>query len=54
MDWISVVPLVAMAIALLLQPKLAATLARKGWGAHLLDLNSIGIIEREVVPDSGS
>lgn len=51
-DWISVAPLAATAIALLLRPKLAATLARKGWGAHLLDLNSIGIIEREVVPDS--
>jgi predicted ATP-grasp superfamily ATP-dependent carboligase len=54
MDWISVAPLVAMAIALLAQPKLAATLARKGWGAHLLDLSSIAIVEREVVPDSAS
>jgi hypothetical protein len=52
MDWISVVPLAATAIALLWRPKLAATLARKGWGAHLLDLDSIRTIEREAMPDS--
>jgi hypothetical protein len=47
LDWISAIPLVMTAIALLLTPKLAATLARRGWGAHLLDLDSIRLIERE-------
>jgi hypothetical protein len=35
------------AIALLTRPKLAATLPKTGWGAHLLDLKSIRTIERE-------
>jgi predicted ATP-grasp superfamily ATP-dependent carboligase len=46
-DWVSIVPLATIAIALLVRPKLAATLAKKGWGAHLLDLGSIRIIEGE-------
>lgn len=46
-DWVSIVPLAMTAIALLARPKLAATLAKTGWGAHLLDLNSIRTIERE-------
>jgi hypothetical protein len=41
------VPLAMMAFFLLLAPKLAVTLARGGWGGHLLDLGSIGMIERE-------
>lgn len=44
-DWISVVPLVAMAIGVLAAPQTVVTLARKGWGAHLLDLRSIRRIE---------
>jgi predicted ATP-grasp superfamily ATP-dependent carboligase len=52
MDWISAAPPAAITIALLLRPKLAVTFARKGWGAHLLDVNSIGIIEREAVSGS--
>jgi hypothetical protein len=47
LDWISAVPLLATAISLLVVPKLAATLANKGWGAHLLDIGSVGIIESE-------
>jgi predicted ATP-grasp superfamily ATP-dependent carboligase len=47
LDWISAVPLAMMAFFLLLAPKLAVTLARGGWGGHLLDLGSIGMIERE-------
>ena len=44
-DWISVVPL-AMTVALLLaSPKSALKLARGGFGAHLLDLKSIRMIE---------
>jgi predicted ATP-grasp superfamily ATP-dependent carboligase len=51
LDWISMVPLAMMALALLLQPRWGATLAKKGWGAHLLDLDSIAIITREDFPD---
>jgi hypothetical protein len=47
LDWISAVPLAMIAILLLLAPKLAVTLARGGWGGHLLDLGSIRRIERE-------
>jgi biotin carboxylase len=47
LDWISAVPLAMIAIVLLLAPKLAVTLARGGWGGHLLDLGSIRRIERE-------
>ncbi len=46
-DWISAVPLAMTAILLLLAPKLAIRLARGGWGAHLLDLRSIRLIESE-------
>jgi hypothetical protein len=54
LDWLSAVPLMALAFALLLQPRLAANLARKGWGAHLLDLASIAMIERPDFPASPS
>ena len=47
LDWISAVPLAMTAIFLLVAPKLAVTLARGGWGAHLLDLGSIRLIESE-------
>jgi predicted ATP-grasp superfamily ATP-dependent carboligase len=47
LDWISVVPLAMIAILLLLAPKLGVTLARGGWGSHLLDLGSIRLIESE-------
>jgi biotin carboxylase len=51
LDWVSLVPLAMIALALLLQPRLGATLANKGWGAHLLDLDSIAIIARDDFPD---
>jgi predicted ATP-grasp superfamily ATP-dependent carboligase len=44
-DWISAVPLAMIALALLVDPKLAATLPKKGWGAHLLGAESIRLIE---------
>jgi predicted ATP-grasp superfamily ATP-dependent carboligase len=47
LDWISAVPLAMTAILLLVEPKLALTLTRAGWGAHLLDLRSIRLIESE-------
>jgi len=45
LDWISTVPLAMMTLFLLIVPKLAVTLARRGWGAHLLDVRSIRLIE---------
>ena len=47
LDWLSAVPLAMIATLLLIAPKLAIRLARGGWGAHLLDLGSIGLIARE-------
>jgi len=44
-DWISAVPLAVTAALLLASPKSAVKLARGGFGAHLLDLNSIRMIE---------
>jgi predicted ATP-grasp superfamily ATP-dependent carboligase len=47
LDWVSAVPLAITVITLLIAPRLAVRLARAGWGAHLLDLRSIGLIESE-------
>jgi hypothetical protein len=47
LDWISAVPPAMTALALLAVPKLAATSARGGWGAPLLDAASIRQIERD-------
>jgi hypothetical protein len=44
-DWISAVPLAVTAALLLASPKSAIKLARGGFGAHLLDLKSIRVIE---------
>jgi predicted ATP-grasp superfamily ATP-dependent carboligase len=44
-DWLSAVPLVVTAALLLASPKSAIKLARGGFGAHLLDLGSIRVIE---------
>jgi hypothetical protein len=46
-DWLSAVPLAMMAMALLAAPKLGASFARRGWGAHLLDPASVRQIESE-------
>lgn len=46
-DWVSVVPLAMMAVALLIAPGWEAHLAQRGWGAHLLDRESMGLIESE-------
>jgi predicted ATP-grasp superfamily ATP-dependent carboligase len=45
LDWICAVPVAMIAISLLIAPKLAVTLAREGWGAHLLDVKSVRLIE---------
>ena len=47
LDWISAVPVAMIVISLLIAPKLAVTLAREGWGAHLLDVKSVRLIESE-------
>src|ERR1700682_2972206 len=47
LDWISAVPVAMIVISLLIAPKLAVRLARGGWGAHLLDVKSIRLIESE-------
>jgi predicted ATP-grasp superfamily ATP-dependent carboligase len=47
LDWISGVPLAMTAILLLVAPTLGVRLARGGWGTHLLDPASIGLIESE-------
>ena len=44
-DWISAVPLAMTAALLLASPKSAVKFARGGFGAHLLDLKSIRVIE---------
>lgn len=47
LDWISAVPLAMIAVALLAAPKFGVSLARGGWGEHLLDIESIRMIESE-------
>jgi predicted ATP-grasp superfamily ATP-dependent carboligase len=47
LDWVSAMPLAMIALVLLSAPSRAVTLARSGWGAHLLDVRSIGLIESE-------
>ena len=44
-DWLSAVPLAMTAVLLLASPQSANKLARGGFGAHLLDLNSVRMIE---------
>jgi predicted ATP-grasp superfamily ATP-dependent carboligase len=46
-DWFSAVPLALTVVVLLASPKFAVKLARGGFGAHLLDLASIRMIERK-------
>jgi predicted ATP-grasp superfamily ATP-dependent carboligase len=50
LDWLSAVPLAMTAALLLIAPKLAGPLARQGWGAHLLDVGTIRLIEGEDFP----
>lgn len=47
LDWVSTVPLAVTAAFLLASPEAAIKLARGGFGAHLLDLGSIRVIESE-------
>ena len=52
-DWISAVPLAITAALLLASPKSAVKLARGGFGAHLLDLGTIRMIESEGFAGAG-
>jgi predicted ATP-grasp superfamily ATP-dependent carboligase len=52
LDWISAVPLAMTAMLLLASPNFAIKLARGGFGAHLLDLKSIRLIESEKFPEA--
>jgi predicted ATP-grasp superfamily ATP-dependent carboligase len=54
LEWVSAVPLAMTAMALLAAPRLAVTLARRGFGAHLLDLESIRRIENENFPPAAN
>ena len=54
LDWLSAVPLALITIALLAAPKSAVSLARGGWGAHLLNVESIRQIERDDFYDGSS
>jgi predicted ATP-grasp superfamily ATP-dependent carboligase len=47
LDWMSAVPLAMTAIFLSVAPSLAKPLAKRGWGAHLLDAHSIRLIDHE-------
>ena len=47
LDWLGAVPLAMTALFLLAAPGLSVALARRGWGAHLLDIGSIRRIESE-------
>ncbi len=49
-DWISAAPLAMTVLALLVNPRSAATLSKSGWGAHLLGVESIRLIEDEKFP----
>ena len=52
-DWISAVPLAITAALLLASPKSAVKLARGGFGAHLLDPETIRMIESEGFASAG-
>jgi predicted ATP-grasp superfamily ATP-dependent carboligase len=46
-DWVGAVPLAITALALLVNPKLVGRLSKKGWGAHLLGIDGIRLMESE-------
>ena len=52
-DWVSAVPLAITAVLLLASPKSAVKLSRGGFGAHLLDPETIRIIESEGFAGAG-
>jgi predicted ATP-grasp superfamily ATP-dependent carboligase len=49
-DRFSAVPLAMIALALLINPRLAGALSKKGWGTHLLGAECIRVIEDENFP----
>lgn len=53
-DWMSAVPAVTTALLLLTNPRWAGGLAKRGWGDHLLTLQTIQMIGDEIVPNQSS
>jgi hypothetical protein len=51
LDWVSALPLAMLAMTLVARPNSAATIASRGFGAHLLDPASIRLIEDENFAD---
>jgi predicted ATP-grasp superfamily ATP-dependent carboligase len=51
LDWVSALPLAMLAVTLVARPNSAATMASRGFGAHLLDPASIRLIEDENFAD---
>jgi hypothetical protein len=47
-DWLSAIPPVATAVMLTANPRAAARLAAKGWGAHLLTRETIATIRERI------
>jgi predicted ATP-grasp superfamily ATP-dependent carboligase len=47
MDWASAVPLAMTVLLLLISPKFSHVLVKRGWGAHLLDVQTVATIENE-------
>ncbi len=48
LDWPSIVPLFVAALWLLAKPGAAHTMPKKGWGAHLLNTQSIRLIQERI------
>jgi hypothetical protein len=45
LDWMSAAPLLVTMALMLIAPERASTVARSGWGDHLLDTRSMAQIE---------
>lgn len=51
-DWPSVVPTLIVGLWLLTNPRAAESVHKRGWGAHLLNPESIRIIRERIAPDA--
>jgi len=49
-DWHSAIPLLTTAVLLLISPRMAQDLPKRGWGSHLLSVRSIRTIEQGFPP----
>ena len=48
-DWPSAVPLIATAALLVVRPRAAGWMQRKGWGRHLLGAKAIALITQGLI-----